>query len=162
LASLDYVDSERIGAVGHSLGGHNAIFLAVFDERIRAVVTSCGWTPFHHYYRGNLKGWAGSRYMPRIQDRYNSDPNQVPFDFYELVAAIAPRGFYSCSPLHDDNFDVEGVRLVFAEASKVFHLFGVDANIQVRYPDSAHDFPIEVRHDAYRFLDTWLSHSPRR
>ena len=33
------------GALGHSLGGHNAIFTAVFDPRLKVVVSSCGFDP---------------------------------------------------------------------------------------------------------------------
>ena len=45
LVSRDDVDAEKIGTIGHSLGGHNAIFLGVFDRRVKVVVSSCGWTP---------------------------------------------------------------------------------------------------------------------
>ena len=38
LVSLPEVDPERIGVIGHSLGGHNSLFVAAFDERIKAVV----------------------------------------------------------------------------------------------------------------------------
>jgi dipeptidyl aminopeptidase/acylaminoacyl peptidase len=44
LQSLPEVDTGRIGCIGHSLGGHNGLFTAVFDERIKAVVTCCGFT----------------------------------------------------------------------------------------------------------------------
>ncbi len=40
--------AKRIGVIGHSLGGHNAIFTATFDERLKAVVTSCGFTGFRN------------------------------------------------------------------------------------------------------------------
>jgi pimeloyl-ACP methyl ester carboxylesterase len=46
LETLEEVDPDRIGCIGHSLGAHNAIFTAVFDLRIRAVVSSCGFTAF--------------------------------------------------------------------------------------------------------------------
>jgi Prolyl oligopeptidase family len=157
LCSLDNVNPNRIGAVGHSLGGHNAIFLAVFDERIRATISSCGWTPFHDYYGGKLVGWSGERYMPRIENVYHLDPDQVPFDFYELVAAIAPRGFFSSSPTRDDNFEVNGVRKAIAEAHKIYKLHDAADQLQVRYPDSQHDFPTETRREAYRYLDKWLA-----
>ena len=39
LVSMPEVDPGRIGVVGHSLGGHNALFLAAFDTRVRAVLT---------------------------------------------------------------------------------------------------------------------------
>lgn len=47
------VDPERIGVIGHSLGGHNAIFAGAFDTRIKVVVSSCGWTLFGNYNAGN-------------------------------------------------------------------------------------------------------------
>src|SRR6476646_4848031 len=37
LRSLPEVDGDRVGAIGHSLGGHNALFTAAFDDRIKAV-----------------------------------------------------------------------------------------------------------------------------
>ncbi len=101
LQARDDVDGDRIGVIGHSLGGHNAIFLGVFDTRVKVIVTSCGWTPFHDYYGGKIAGWTSDRYMPRLRDVYKLDADQVPFDFYELVAALAPRAFFSNSPLRD-------------------------------------------------------------
>ena len=35
LCGLEEVDADRIGVIGHSLGGHNAIFTALFEPRIR-------------------------------------------------------------------------------------------------------------------------------
>ena len=47
---------------------------------------------------------------------YGLDLKKVPFDFPELIAALAPRGFFTNSPLHDANFDVEGVRVCIARS----------------------------------------------
>ncbi len=102
------MDPERIGTIGHSLGGHNALFLAAFDRRVRATVTSCGWTPFADYYGGNLKGWTSDRYMPRIRDDFALDPSRVPFDFPGIFAVIAPRAVMSVSPEKDHNFEIRG------------------------------------------------------
>jgi putative membrane-bound dehydrogenase-like protein len=157
LCARDDVDPDRIGAVGHSLGGHNALFLAAFDERIKAVVTSCGWTPFADYYGGNLKGWTSDRYMPRLRDAYGLDPKQVPFDFQEVIAAIAPRWLFSNSPLHDDNFSADGVKKAVAAAQPAFDLLGVSKHMKVVQPDCAHDFPPEVRQQAFAFLDEALA-----
>ncbi len=150
------VDSTRIGVIGHSLGGHNAIFLGVFDERVKVVVSSCGWTPFADYYQGDLTGWTSPRYMPLIQTRYNSDPNLVPFDFYELIAALAPRAFFSNSPLHDTNFNVDGVRKVQVAVAPVLRLHGTESQFMFEYHDAAHDFPPDVRERAYAFIDKIL------
>jgi dienelactone hydrolase len=109
LQSLPEVDGERIGCIGHSLGGHNAMFTAAFDRRIKALVSNCGFTSFPKYYGGKIKGWTSSTYMPRIETVYKLKPEKVPFDFPEVVAAFAPRAFLASSPLHDDNFEVSGV-----------------------------------------------------
>ena len=42
LAAMPAVDASRICAVGHSLGGKEVLYLAAFDERIRATVSSEG------------------------------------------------------------------------------------------------------------------------
>ncbi|HEX5446354.1 MAG TPA: alpha/beta fold hydrolase [Pirellulales bacterium] len=156
LVSRPEVDAERIGVIGHSLGGHNSMFVGVFDQRLKVIVSSCGWTPFHDYYGGKIAGWTSDRYMPRLRDVYQLNPDRVPFDFYEVVAALAPRAFFSNSPLNDANFDVVGVRKAIAAVQPVYALFGAADRLQVRYPDSAHDFPPEVREEAYRFIDEVL------
>lgn len=156
LESLDYVDPEKIGVIGHSLGGHNAMFVGVFDDRLKVIVSSCGWTPFHDYYGGDIKGWTSLRYMPRLKEVYDLNPDLVPFDFYEVIAALAPRPFFSNSPLHDENFSVAGVKKGITEAKKIYKLLGAEENIQVRYPDCEHDFPTEIRLEAYAFIDATL------
>ncbi|MCR4416016.1 MAG: alpha/beta fold hydrolase, partial [Thermoguttaceae bacterium] len=153
LESLPEVDPDRIAAIGHSLGGHNAIFTAVFDQRIRAVISSCGFTGFHDYYQGKLAGWTSDRYMPRIREVYGNDPDRVPFDFYELIAALAPRPVFVNAPLHDDNFDCAGVKRVVAAASAIYKLCGAESRLQAVYPDTGHDFPDAVRQSAYDWLD---------
>jgi hypothetical protein len=162
LQAREEVDPERIGAIGHSLGGHNAIFLGVFDQRIKVVVSSCGWTPFHDYKHGNLAGWAQDLYMPRVRTEYGNDPNRMPFDFYEVVAALAPRAFFSNSPLRDDNFDVGGVRKAQAKAQEVFALLGAADKLRVCHPNCAHDFPPETRRAAYAFIDRILQHTTKK
>lgn len=159
------VDPKRTGVLGHSLGGHNALFVAAFDTRIKVIVSSCGWTLFDYYNNGKqntntLGPWAQEVYMPFIRDKYNLDASKLPFDFDEIIAALAPRPFFSNSPLNDANFDVNGVKKGIANASSVYRFFNAAQNLQVRYPVSGHDFIPEVRLEAYQFIDKALKHSP--
>jgi dienelactone hydrolase len=161
LASLDEVDPERMGAIGHSLGGHNALFVAVMDPRMRAVVTSCGFNAFPKYYGGDLKGWSHAGYMPRIASVYRCDPRLVPFDFTELLAALAPRPVFINAPLHDENFEVSGVHDCLEAARPVYTLFGAESALVARHPDCAHDFPPEIREESYAWLDRVFGNPPR-
>ncbi len=163
LQSLPQVAPDLIGAIGHSLGGHNALFLAAFDERVKATVTSCGWTPFSHYdigeeaskrYGGRLGPWAQDRYMPKIKDYI--DQETLPFDFIHVMGSIAPRAIFSSSPTKDGNFSIEGVKEVTPLVKSIFGYFGVPGNFQALYPEVGHDFPEEVRNAAYQFLDHHL------
>lgn len=156
LCSLAEVDPDRIGVIGHSLGGHNAIFTALFDRRLKAVVSSCGFNAFAHYYKGNIAGWSHRGYMPLLRERYHLELAQVPFDFPELIAALAPRAFFTCSPLRDANFDVDGVRVCMTAARPVYELLEVADRLVAVYPDADHSFPRHERQKAYAFLDEFL------
>lgn len=156
------VEPSRIGAIGHSLGGHTAMFTAAFDDRIRATVSNCGFTSFAKYYGGNLKGWSSDRYMPRIASDFGLDPKRMPFDFTDVVLAMAPRAFLACAPVRDDNFEVSGVKDVIAATKPYFERRGVADHLQAMYPDCGHEWPKDVRAKAYAFLDQHLRHQSQR
>ena len=94
--------------------------------------------------------------MPRLRERYQLDLTKVPFDFPELIAALAPRAFFTNSPLHDANFEVEGVRVCIAAARPVYDLLGVGRPPGRGLPRRRHSFPTAEREQAYRFLDRSL------
>ncbi|MFO0947072.1 MAG: hypothetical protein U1D30_14205 [Planctomycetota bacterium] len=93
--------------------------------------------------------------MPKILEY--SGWQEVPFDFHEIVAALAPRPFLAIAPLHDDNFDNAGVREVMTAASEIYGLYDAESALNARYPDSAHDFPDPDRKAALDFIDRSLS-----
>jgi dienelactone hydrolase len=152
LVAMPEVDTGRIGVIGHSLGGHNAIFAALFDARIGGVVSSCGFNAFAHYYGGDIKGWSHAGYMPRLKLEYGLDLARVPFDFPELIGALAPRPVFVCAPVRDENFAVEGVRACIDAARPVYTLLRAADSLRVEYPDAEHDFPDDTRAAAYEFL----------
>jgi dienelactone hydrolase len=159
LQSLPEVDPKRIGCIGHSLGGHNSLFLAVFDTRISAVVTSCGFNSFFKYYGGDLTGWSHKGYMPEIARIYQRDPSKMPFDFTEILGAIAPRALFINAPVRDSNFEISGVFDCVNAAKPVYALLNASDRIAMINPDAPHDFPPEARNAAYLFLDKALEFS---
>jgi dienelactone hydrolase len=161
LESLPFVHPGRFGAIGHSLGGHNAVFTAVFEPRIAAVVSSCGLDSFLDYYAGNPavwqpgKGWCQERYMPRLAG-YAGRLEHIPFDFPELIGALAPRPVFLSAPLRDTNFQWQSVDRVVAAAARVYALHGRPEHLTVAHPDGPHDFPDEMRARAYALFDRVL------
>ena len=153
LDALPYVRKGNYGAIGHSLGGHNSIYTAVFDDRIKVIVSSSGFDSYRDYMNGNIKGWTSARYMPKLLD-YKLE--EIPFDFYEMIGALAPRTCFINAPLNDSNFKWKSVDNIVAEASKIYKLFGVPQNLMVRHPESTHDFPDAERFEAYQILESKL------
>lgn len=161
LESLPFVQPGRFGAVGHSLGGHNSVYTAVFDDRIAAVVSSCGLDSYLDYYGGAEKywrpeqGWTQTRYMPRLAD-YRGRLAEIPFDFHEMIGALAPRHVLIIAPLKDHNFRADSVDRIAAAARPVFQLYGHADHLRIEHPDCAHDFPPEMREAAYKWFDATL------
>lgn len=82
LASLPEVDPQRLGAVGHSLGAKEVLYLTAFDDRISAAVFSEGGLSF------DSTNWDAPWYLgPMIK------APDFPRNHHELVGLIAPRPF---------------------------------------------------------------------
>jgi hypothetical protein len=160
LESLPFVDKKHVGAIGHSLGGHNAIYTAVFDARIKVVISSCGFDSFVDYMDGKITGWTSERYMPRLLG-YRDRLEEIPFDFYELIGAIAPRPVFVNAPLGDTNFKWRSVDQIVGAAAAVYALYGKAPDLKVEHPDCGHDFPADIREEAYAFLDEALRPVPQ-
>jgi arylsulfatase A-like enzyme/dienelactone hydrolase len=153
LQSLPEVDPARIGCLGHSLGGHNAMFTAAFEDRLKAIVSSCGFTRFD---KDDMPSWTGPTYMPRIAKVFANRADKVPFDFQEVIGCFSPRPFLACAAIKDDDFDVGGVKDCISSARKVYELFGKADHLQAYYPDTVHAFPDDARKVAYDFLEKHL------
>lgn len=155
LDSLPYVRPGLCAAIGHSLGGHNAIFTAIHDERIRVVATSCAFDSFEDYMDGDITGWTQARYMPRLLD-YKGRPSEIPFDFHELIGALAPRAVFVSAPTGDTNFKWDSVDRIAAAAREVYRLHRASNHLLVRHPDCPHRFPPVIREEAYAFIERHL------
>ena len=87
---------------------------------------------------------ALASFAGRLQD--------IPFDFHELVGALAPRPFLAISPVGDTNFKWQSVDRIITAARAVYGLHGVSDRLAVEHPDGPHDFPKAMRERAYDFL----------
>ncbi len=157
LESLPYVKQGGFGTIGHSLGGHNSVYTAVFDDRIQVIVSSCGLDSYLDYYNGVEKnwdperGWCQTRYMRKLAD-YKGRLADIPFDFHEMIGALAPRHVFIVAPTRDSNFRADSVDRIVAAARPVFQLYGQPTRLRMEHPDCEHDFPKEMRDQAYALL----------
>ena len=80
LESLPYVDPKRLGAVGHSLGAKEVLYLTAFDARVKAAVASEGGLRFES------TNWEAPWYLGPAVEQPGFARNH-----HELLALIAPR-----------------------------------------------------------------------
>ena len=167
LETQDEVDSNRISCIGHSLGDYNALFLAVFESRIQVVACSGGYSTFADYARhlrdgttlpgkGSLFAWGISKHMPRITSHYDDDPDKVPFDFTEVLGALAPRPLFTSAATKDEYFPHKGVTRCLEAAAPVYALFDAEDKLTSIFPEQRHGFFPPEREQAYTFLEQHL------
>ena len=157
LHSLPEVDSERIGALGHSLGGHGAFFLAAYDERIRASACNCGASFFRHNRR--VEAWSRDRwyvYFGHLRPGI-MEGRLPPIDFHEIIALIAPRAFLDISALNDGDPLTQRQRILMnMKIMDVYELDKAPQNFAFFVHGRGHSVEHESRQLIYGWMDTHL------
>jgi dienelactone hydrolase len=157
LQSLEQVDDERIGALGHSLGGHGTFFLAAYDERIKASACNCGAAFFRH--NPSVEAWSRDHwyvyFKPIRDDLLNG--KMPPMDFHEIISLIAPRAFLDLSGLNDGHGPTQRQRLLMLmKVMDVYELEGAPENFGFYVHGRGHSVAHESRQLMYGWMDTHL------
>jgi hypothetical protein len=171
LETLNFVDSARIGCVGHSHGGITTLFGMALDDRIKVGASSCGFDTFR--IDGNTWRWShATALVPRLgfyvtspyinMDQYRAVPDseviKLPFDMHEVLALIAPRPLFLSTSDEDFVFPNAGwsARQSLARVEPIYRLLNVPDGIGSHFFNGGHKFPPEASAKAYDWLDHWL------
>ena len=138
LAAMPEVDPRRIGAIGHSLGAKEVLYLAAFDERIKAAVSCEGGIGT------TFSNWDAPWYLgPQIQEP------SFTHEHHELLALTAPRAMLLVG---GDSADGEQSRPFIDAARPVYELYGKADQLELLNHRQGHAVPAE----AARFMERWL------
>jgi dienelactone hydrolase len=157
LQTLDCVDGERLGCIGHSLGGYNSFSLGVFDERIKVVVASCAYEPFA--VDETPKRWCRDGSFVHFEPlRAVLDAGEHPdFLWVEVLAAVAPRPLFYNVATQDVCFPHgDAVLSDMEELRQFYQLLGVETNFEVYVHEGDHAFPPAARERAYEMVERAL------
>lgn len=117
LSTLDCVDNEKIGTLGHSYGGNTVLFLSALDERIAfSCASGCACT-FENRMKNNV-GIEMASVIPNFHGKY---------DIYDLVSCIASRRLLIVSSdsdkySKDASYIVEKASPIYAELGALYNL----------------------------------------
>lgn len=146
LETLDYVDNERIGTIGHSLGGQEALWLTWYEPRIKVGVSSCGF----------------SQIRTILRDGINHNFAMYSFGFLnmgdigDIVCDIAPKPFMMTNGLSDRIFPVDGVKEIAGAARESYKTKHAEDCFKSIIFEGGHSFPPEVKKEAYNWMDKHL------
>jgi dienelactone hydrolase len=155
LQTIDFVDPERIGMVGHSYGGHSTVFTTALEPRIKAAWANGPVSDFRHFgmHWAVPKGGRSSQSLPAMRP-YVLDPTlPIPVTFYEFTALIAPRPLVVGQAVGERRPNEEENSAAVKDVYRA-----LDASDRVRYVwyPGDHDFPPHARKAAVEFFRRWL------
>jgi acetyl esterase/lipase len=144
-----------IAAVGHSLGGHNALFLAAFDKRIDVAVSSGGFEPIAT--DTDAERWSRSSwfvYSPALRNIVTQPaPRKVPFDFSSLIGAIYPRAVMVVQGTQDPTWTHEDlIPEHLKSVEEAYQRTKIAGQFDLSMFKGGHEFPEPEQRDAVEFV----------
>jgi dienelactone hydrolase len=162
LEGLPMVDKDNIGAIGHSGGGEALVPFMLVDSRIKAGISSCGFSNMEKkYYKGSDSfGDFGSALFGLLNVGTSAD----------IVAQIAPRAIYFTKgkwewgkhnkKAKQKSADFEKEMLDVVEYARLeYAKYNAEDMIQVNIFEEnkgRHSFPKNVKKEAYEWLDNQI------
>lgn len=147
LISRPEVDPKRIGCVGHSLGGQQALFTTALDERIAVGVSSCGFASYATIFRDAINH-NYSAYVPGILQHG---------EVGDILGLVAPRPFLVAVGNADRIFPYDGILASVELARQRYRDLGVEDRLKFVPVDGGHGFTPPLKEAAYAWFDRWLS-----
>ncbi|MEJ2647673.1 MAG: alpha/beta fold hydrolase [Sedimentisphaerales bacterium] len=151
------VDANRIYLYGYSMGGIVAMHTAVLDPRVKGIVSICGFTPMRTDTADTGTGGL-ARYsvdlplLPRL-GFFIGNESKLPYDYNELIAAIAPRPVYVLAPQFDRDANPGDVRAAVEEAKKVYKLYNSTDKLTLDEPWDYNRLPEATQDRIIQWMD---------
>jgi len=156
LSTLDCIDHSRIYMIGYALGGKVGLVAAALDERVKTVVSVCGFDPLQHTAPGD--GTEGVRHyshlhglLPRL-GFFVGEESRLPFDYDRVLALVAPRPALIVAPTLDRYVHVEAVRSEVEQARRVYELLGRSEALRLETPLDFNRFMVDRQEQVINWI----------
>lgn len=154
LSTLDFVDPNRIGAIGHSAGGNVMVYFMFLDQRIRLGMSSCGFYELLEDFNDYDRSFSNSVFaIPGLATIGRSA------DYLAFIAprpVLLTRGLRELSTEEQSQHHIEKTKNIEAYARNRYSQLQASDQLKVLYFDGGHEFPEEVKNTAYKWIDSFL------
>jgi len=150
--NMPAIRKDRVYVLGYSLGGTVALHAAALDERIAGVASFCGFTPLRADTDGKTTGgirrlWQWHALQPHL-GLFDGREAEIPYDFDDVLALIAPRPCLVYSPKRDRDADFDEVKASVDRARRVWQTGGHAENLTHLTSDDVNRFQAD-QHAAF-------------
>ena len=148
LETMEFVDTNKIVATGHSRGGKTAFCAGIYDDRIAITApnsSGLGGTASHRFFelgedeqtigihRFHRPYWWTGNYF-----KLAGNEAMTPFDSHFGKAAIAPRALFNAHAMQDYHANPFGTHITHEAAKIVFKWLGVEDHIAMHWRMGGH------------------------
>lgn len=147
LCSRPEIDTNRIGVTGRSGGGTQTVYIAAFDNRVKAAAPECYITS-----QEKLLMTRG----PQDAEQNFAGSIAAGLDIGDLLLCFAPKPLLMVTTTRDI-FNIQGARDVFSEVKHAYSYFGKPGNISMAEDDAEHTSTLKNREATYRFFQNFLN-----
>jgi len=132
------IDPARISVFGYTIGGTVGLYAAALDSRIKSAVSISGFTPMRtdtaDRGTGGLARYSDERALVPRLGFFIGNEGRLPYDFDELIAAIAPRSVLVVEPTMDRATTPAEVRDAVSRAKQVYKLYSAADKLALYEP----------------------------
>lgn len=152
IATLPFVDKEKIGCAGCSMGGYRAWMLSALSDKIKAGAAICWMTT-----TASQMSTMGKK--PENGGFANCIPALRQYLDYPHIASLAcPKPMLFVNGTKDHLFPVNGVNDAFATMRKVWQSQGASENLQTELFEVPHSCGLALQERMLRFFDETFKH----
>ncbi len=150
LATLPFVDGDRIGCAGCSMGAYRAWMLSALSDKIKAGASVCWMITTNvqmtwKYGRKENGGFANC--IPGLRQY---------LDYPHIASMACPKPMLFINGDKDKLFPVPGVKKAFDIMHDVWKSRGADENLTTEIWDMTHECPPKVQDSVLDFFDKHL------
>jgi pimeloyl-ACP methyl ester carboxylesterase len=150
------VDAQKISLLGYTIGGSVALHTAALDPRVKSVISVSGFTPMRTDTAakgtGGLARFSHERPVAPRLGQFIGREADVPYDYDELIATIAPRPVLVVQPTMDRDATATDVRAAVDRARKIYALQSAGDRLALHEPNDYQRFPAATQTAAIAWL----------